>query len=224
MAELLDYLPLAAAIMLIAAGVGWLRRRSKASGQPPNARADADGERDAFIDTVPAITAGAVEDAARIASGDGVSGDNVSGGEPVTVATYSLPEWAHLGRLLLEGHGIPAFVADENLIATDWLYANAIGGVKLQVPRRHAAEATLLLTEARGRSRGVMEESSPETAVATADVEAAGLRCPSCGSDEVYAVHTGRKLAYATLLLLNFPVSWLSRSYECDRCGRRWSG
>ncbi len=43
------------------------------------------------------------------------------------------------------GQGIPTLILDENLIATDWLLANAAGGIKLQVPAARLAEARQLL-------------------------------------------------------------------------------
>ena len=38
---------------------------------------------------------------------------------------------AYLLRARLEGSGITAYVRDENLITLDWLYSNAVGGVKV---------------------------------------------------------------------------------------------
>ncbi|MDB6167216.1 MAG: hypothetical protein JWM88_80 [Verrucomicrobia bacterium] len=40
---------------------------------------------------------------------------------------------AHLLRARLEGSGITSYVRDENMIAVDWFYSNAIGGVKIDV-------------------------------------------------------------------------------------------
>ena len=50
-----------------------------------------------------------------------------------TIATFSKPEEAHLFRTRLEAAGIPAYVQDEYLIQMDWLYSNAIGGVRVQI-------------------------------------------------------------------------------------------
>ena len=50
-----------------------------------------------------------------------------------TVATFSKPEEAHLFRMRLEAAGIPAFVQDEHIVQMDWLYSNAIGGVRVQI-------------------------------------------------------------------------------------------
>ena len=66
-----------------------------------------------------------------------------------TVARYSLPYEAHLARARLESEGIPAFVADEHTINMQWLYSDALGGVRLQVPEPWALRALSVLAEDR---------------------------------------------------------------------------
>lgn len=62
-----------------------------------------------------------------------------------TVATFSFPHEAHIVRAMLEAEGIPAIVADEHTINMDWLYSNALGGVKVQVPEAMLADAAEIL-------------------------------------------------------------------------------
>lgn len=50
-----------------------------------------------------------------------------------SLASFSKAEDAHLLRARLEGSGIAAYVRDENMVSVDWLYSNAIGGVKVDV-------------------------------------------------------------------------------------------
>jgi hypothetical protein len=49
------------------------------------------------------------------------------------LASFSKAEDAHLLRARLEGSGIAAYVRDEHMVTADWLYSNAIGGVKVDV-------------------------------------------------------------------------------------------
>ena len=49
------------------------------------------------------------------------------------LACFSKAEDAHLLRARLEGSGIAAYVRDELMVSVDWLYSNAIGGVKVDV-------------------------------------------------------------------------------------------
>lgn len=79
--------------------------------------------------------------------------------EPVTVATYRFAPKAEMARVFLEQEGITAFVADAELVTTDWLLGGAVGHVKLQVPASQAARANELVQQHpqvldRGRRRG----------------------------------------------------------------------
>ena len=53
--------------------------------------------------------------------------------EFVTVASYWQPAEARMAQSRLEAEGIHAYLANEQTIAMDWLLANALGGIKLQV-------------------------------------------------------------------------------------------
>ena len=52
----------------------------------------------------------------------------------ITIAAFNKAEDAHLLRMRLEAAGFSVFVQDEYLVQTDWLLANLIQGVKVQVP------------------------------------------------------------------------------------------
>lgn len=65
--------------------------------------------------------------------------------EYVTVATFDKATDAHiaLGRLAVEG--VHAVLFDDNMVQMDWLYAIALGGIKLRVQRVDAARARRIL-------------------------------------------------------------------------------
>jgi hypothetical protein len=70
----------------------------------------------------------------------------------VVVATFSKPEEAHLLRMRLEAGGIQAFLRDENTIQVDWLYSNALGGVRVEVADEDVAATRELLAADHGIS------------------------------------------------------------------------
>lgn len=74
----------------------------------------------------------------------------------VTICRYSFPYEAHVARALLESEGIPVFLADEHTINMQWLYSDALGGVRLQVPEAFVERAVTLLQELPGS--GVSDE------------------------------------------------------------------
>lgn len=62
-----------------------------------------------------------------------------------TIARFdSMPE-AHIAMGRLEVEGIDAWLADEHLVQTDWLYSIAVGGIKLQVRAEDAQRAVEIL-------------------------------------------------------------------------------
>jgi len=67
--------------------------------------------------------------------------------ELFTVAAFSIPYQAHLAKGLLEANGIAAHIADEFTVSVNWLYSNAIGGVKVQVAEADVEEARRILAD-----------------------------------------------------------------------------
>ena len=80
----------------------------------------------------------------------------------VTVATFWNPVEAHVLVTRLEGAGIHAFLADEQTVTMDWLLANAIGGVKVQVAERDLERARQVLAERPARRDDRDDEDDQE--------------------------------------------------------------
>lgn len=64
-----------------------------------------------------------------------------------TIATFTVPEEAHLFRTFLESRGIEGFVLDENVVQLFWHYSNAIGGVRVAVAEDDEDEASMFYEE-----------------------------------------------------------------------------
>jgi hypothetical protein len=65
----------------------------------------------------------------------------------VTIRQFrDVPE-AYLAKGILDSAGIESFLFDANIIWTQWLWSNAVGGVKLRVREEDAHEAIALLDE-----------------------------------------------------------------------------
>ena len=126
----------------------------------------------------------------------------------VTVRAYSIPWEADLASMMLEAATIPTFVADANTVAMYWLYSNAIGGVKLQVPKSLAQQAVEILSST----------SSCFDAVAKED----NVVCPRCGDRNTAVIRRGRRWAFLTWLLLGFPAFWPPKRCRCSDCGHVW--
>lgn len=68
-------------------------------------------------------------------------GDATDGNELVTIATFRFPGKAEAAKWFLEQEGIWAFLSNANLVSTDWFLGNAVGNVRLDVPRRQLPDA-----------------------------------------------------------------------------------
>jgi len=119
-----------------------------------------------------------------------------------TIATFSKPEEAHLFRTRLEAAGIPAFVLDENLVQLDWLYSNAIGGVRVQIADEDLEAA-----------REFLAADSPQPAPDAVDVI-----CPKCGSHDTAPDELPRRISFLSLLIFHFPLLFARRRWRCASC------
>jgi hypothetical protein len=54
----------------------------------------------------------------------------------ITLESYYDPMLAHIMRTKLEDNDIPCFVADENTLAANPFYNQAVGGIKLKIFER----------------------------------------------------------------------------------------
>lgn len=124
----------------------------------------------------------------------------------VTVASYSFSHEAHLAKARLEAEGIPVFVADEYTVNVQWLYSNAIGGIKVQAPLRFAEEAKAILAQ---DYSDLLGETIGKEEVA----------CPQCGSLDVEPFTRGKRPAFVVFLLLGFPLFFFRHGMRCKSCG-----
>jgi hypothetical protein len=143
----------------------------------------------------------------------------VEGRTLVTVRKYrDLPE-AFVARSVLENAEIECYLQDENTIRMDWLWSNAIGGARLQV----AAEDEAAANE-------VLSQPIPASFPIDAGTNFAQPTCPQCGSLNVVANDTNRKIALASTTALGLPMvvglpalaMQPSDVSKCLDCGCKW--
>ena len=124
----------------------------------------------------------------------------------VTIGRYSTPYEANMVKSQLESAGIPAFVADEYTVGMNWLYSNALGGVKVQVPEPLASKAQQIL-------------ASENELSATCDSDAE--TCPECGSKNT-EYFLDKRSTFLTWALLGLPLLLPTEKKRCNDCGHRW--
>ncbi len=135
----------------------------------------------------------------------------------VTVGTFTGPIEAHLAKGRLEAEGIPAFLAHEHHIWANWVFSQALGGVKLQVVAENAARAEAILREnVGGGYEAALKQQFPDIRENA---------CPQCGAKEFKsAIPLGLLvLLIVTLGLASviFPVR--RENHTCVQCGHKWT-
>lgn len=130
--------------------------------------------------------------------------------KPVIVGRYRDLSIASVAKSILDSAGIEAFLADDSVIRMDWLYSNALGGIKLFVRDEDAADA-----------RELLEGQAPEKFEVEGVGEYEQPKCPNCGSLNVSFEELDRKIAH-TGLLISLPIPSVKHGWNCHECGHSW--
>ena len=126
-----------------------------------------------------------------------------------TAAAFTNSQEAHLCRIKLENSGVAAIVVDDITAQVAPHLANAIGGIRVQVPDDEIENALVVLREERPPQPDLRE----------------GLTCPKCGAEDVApAIHEKRSyvLSFLILILMMFPFPIIKRRYQCMKCNHLW--
>src|SRR5687768_10192638 len=102
-------------------------------------------------------------------------------------ARFSTLGEAESARSALDAAGIASRTADENMIAVDWLYSNALGGIKVLVPEERLEDAMEVLNVTAGDAPEGAEETTPADELDD-EIAPLTLRCKECGSDDVQRI------------------------------------
>lgn len=110
---------------------------------------------------------------------------------------------AHIAKGVLEEQGISCWLKDENTVTIDPILTNAVGGIKIMVPKADAQRAWEILND--------LKKEQKKTVV-----------CPNCGSHNVEQVSTPRKAvnwfsAIATFILGDYAVA-VDKVNHCFDC------
>lgn len=122
---------------------------------------------------------------------------------PIFITDRILEAHIIMGRL--EAAGIKAFVFDDQMLSTNWLYAEALGGVRVMVLESQFKQAVALLKEP----------------VTLEDFDAFDT-CPLCQSTDVIRLKPPLLMVLLTYLLLSFPYMRETHNRKCRACSHKW--
>lgn len=129
---------------------------------------------------------------------------------PVAVLRFrDLPD-AEMAQSVLRSAGIDSFLADQNIVRLDWLWSDAMGGVKVVVRAEDEADARELLKQA-----GSGEIEWEDAAVRPHQT------CPQCGSRDLSYRDLRKRIGFATLAI-GLPLPIHKPRWRCARCGYTW--
>lgn len=106
----------------------------------------------------------------------------------------------------LRSYGIPTEIRDEFIGSTFLQFSIAAGEIKLLVPKEFLSEATEILSDV------------PEQG----DLDEPLLRCPSCGSPNIWFAGGMSPLMITALVTLNFAFPMKRKKHLCLECGTKW--
>lgn len=134
----------------------------------------------------------------------------------ITFEQYYDPMLAHIIRTKLEDNGIPCFIADDNIIAANPLFNQAVGGIKLKIFERDLERCREILATEGNLHELDHHEIDEETHTA--------VICPYCASTNVQYIHQSEKkvhwlVAFISSLLAIFPF-YANKEWHCYNCQR----
>jgi predicted nucleic-acid-binding Zn-ribbon protein len=125
--------------------------------------------------------------------------------------TYLYAHEAHLDLAKLQDEGIEAYIFDENIVALNPIYGNAVGGIKLHVHDEDFEKALQIIN---ADSSSELKEAYDE------DIEPLP-KCPKCGSLNIYQKRSWLA-GLLFLIWMMIPFTVRKNSYVCLDCKHVW--
>ena len=143
---------------------------------------------------------------------------DTSGEELITVANFSHPTEADPVVAWLESEGIECFVTNEHTVTMNWLYSNAIGGVGVQVKTVDIERTNEILQAVMDSDAAEGESTLSDSEMDIGSYATSEIRCPKCGSENVYYEKFSRRLVFASWVILSVPLPFLRKKWKCREC------
>lgn len=128
---------------------------------------------------------------------------------------------AHIIKSRLEVEGVFCVLKDENTITMNWLWSNALGGIKLQVKSSDFLRAEQILQD----QETLFKENKDSPGFWEEDTEQLNPDnriCIYCGSKNTRKIEYEKRPAFLMVLLLGFPLLFQSKKWHCFHCGKKF--
>lgn len=139
--------------------------------------------------------------------------------ELVTVKVFDDYISANIFKDRLEYEGIYCFIKDEQTLTMNWLWSQALGGIKLQV-RQEDVEKAVAILEVDEANYELQQEQPAYDEHLSGQLDPNNKVCIYCGSHNTKQTGYEKGIAYSALLVLGFPVGVKSDKWHCFHCGK----
>ena len=129
----------------------------------------------------------------------------------VTIRRYRDLTEAQIAQSLLESEGIQSWIQNENLVRVDWMYSNAVGGIRLQIAQ-----------EDESRAQETLDGQTPPTIVFDEKSEFVQPTCPTCGSRDISSLGSVLYPIFASATIEPVPLPADGDSWHCNTCDATW--
>ncbi|MDH6250785.1 putative RNA-binding Zn-ribbon protein involved in translation (DUF1610 family) [Chryseobacterium sp. H1D6B] len=116
---------------------------------------------------------------------------------------------ANRDKQILSENGINSFIANEQLIQSDWLLSQAVGGIQLQVFEEDLEKATQVLLDYSKNEKVSLEVEH------TIEDPKFDFVCPKCGSNHIYRDDSATSFFGVSLLT--------SHTFICYYCENKFT-
>lgn len=138
-----------------------------------------------------------------------------------TIITFTSPQEAHMAKGYLESQGIESFILDDMTAQVNFLYSNAIGGVKVLVSDTDYEQGIEILKKG-GYINMNNDETISQLNIVSADKKTDKRICPFCQSDNVGKKKGLNILSPLIYFILGLFVPIYKSTYCCYDCEKEW--
>ncbi len=136
-----------------------------------------------------------------------------------TIITFTLPYEAHLAKGYLDSEGIESMIFDEVTVQMNFLYSNAIGGVKVLVRESDWDRGIEILKKGGYINSGI---SNHKPGFELIDKDPDKSKCPFCQSDNIGKKKNMNIWTVWIYLLLGVFFPLFKSTYICYDCEKEW--
>lgn len=139
--------------------------------------------------------------------------------ELITIAQFADYVSANILKSRLEDAGIQCVLKDEHTVTMNWMWANALGGIKVMILEKDKDAALAVIQEDEHETL-IQQDTEAFTTEDIKPLDPNNRICIYCGSKNTKKQTINKTWAYTALLFLGFPIKVKDEKCFCFHCGK----